>query len=79
MEEIRFREMFIDKRKEAFSDVSCHVLAKWWVKPQDIPLSRILRTGCLQLAWCKGEPMAVDTFVECFLIDAFNAIEALFI
>ena len=77
MERIRFREMFIDKGKKAFSDVSCHVLTKWWVKPQDIPLSRILRTGCL--AWCKGELMAAATFVECFLIDAFNAIEALFI
>ena len=64
MEGIRFREIFIDKRKEAFSDVCCHVLAKWWVKPQDIPSSRILRTGCL--AWCEGEFVVVATFVECF-------------
>lgn len=44
---ISFCEMLINKCKEAFSDVSFHVLAVWWVKPSNIPLPVTSWTWCL--------------------------------
>ena len=59
MKGVRFREMFIDKSKEAFSYVCFHVLAIWRVKPQDVSLSSIPAAECL--ARCEREVIAVST------------------
>ena len=77
MKGVRVGEMLINEWKEAFSDICCHVLAVWRVEPQDISLPSIPLSGWL--ARLEGEIIAVATFVECFLIDAFSTIEAFLI
>ena len=77
MEGVRFWEVLVNQRKEAFSNVCFHVPAVWRVIPDDVAFSG----PALCLTWCNFicKVITVTAFVECLLIYLFCAVKAFFV
>ena len=70
LENVLFREMFVNQMKELYAYVGCHMLAERWIEPNDIAIA--LAGGFVGIAvfgvLVELERVVIPGVFECLLV-----------